>query len=312
TGLRSGITGADFEEAVRQFLASSVVEEDDGNNGNSGKKDKKDKKDKKRRIKGDSDDAEGNPDDDDADDGKKEKRKPYKHRGTILEGKIGVLGCMRRHCKDEANHNSKPGLALGGYFGRNILGLIDVGLEGAWGRVQPQAYSGRNALDLYGLDPNALTAVIAEEMGVPASMIPVDFNGLTVGDIKSTAVHVGPTLRIHIIPRGRLSAYVGGGVHYQLWRNHYETLGGDFRLSFHGVSLPLSAGVGYYVLRWLNLNAEFTYDHVFWLASGIRHPDLDFVAPILLINDAAIQAGSDLKKDLPTFWSLVLSARFRF
>ena len=43
TGLRSGITGADFEEAVRQFLASSVVEEDDdGNNGNSGKKDKKD------------------------------------------------------------------------------------------------------------------------------------------------------------------------------------------------------------------------------------------------------------------------------
>ncbi|MCP5521627.1 MAG: hypothetical protein H7A46_08775 [Verrucomicrobiales bacterium] len=55
TGVRSELTGADFEEAVRQFLASAVPPEpeDDGNNGggNDGK-DKKDKKDKGSTVGG--------------------------------------------------------------------------------------------------------------------------------------------------------------------------------------------------------------------------------------------------------------------
>ncbi len=227
-----------------------------------------------------------------------------------MEGKIGALGCLGRHCRDTANHNSSPGLALGGFFGFNILGFVDLGLEGAWGQLRPQAFSGRNVLDLYSLDANALASSIAAEMGVPS--LPLDFNTLTIGDVKSTAVHAGPTVRVHLIPRGRLSAYVGLGAHYQLWRNAYDTLGGDFRLSFHGVSIPASAGVGYYVLRRLNLNAEFTYDYAAWLAASIRHPDLDFVTPLLLVEEAALEAGSDLKKDLPSFWSLVLSARVRF
>ncbi|MCB9570370.1 MAG: hypothetical protein H6710_24690, partial [Myxococcales bacterium] len=268
-------------------------------------KPEKEPKEKKKRRRG--------TDDDDPEEEAKEKdkkREPFKHRGMILEGKIGALGCLRRHCHDQANHASKPGLALGGFFGGNILGLLDVGLEAAWGQLRPQAYSGRNVLDLYSINGNVLSTLIAEDMGVPS--IPLDFSTLTVGGIKSRAVHAGPTIRVHIIPRGRLSAYVGAGVHYQLWRNTYQTTGGDFRLSFHGISLPLSAGVGFYVLRKLALNAEFTYDHPFWLAAGIRHPDLNFVAPIALIQDAAEQAGTKLQSDLPTFWSLVLSARMRF
>ncbi len=267
-------------------------------------KNEKTKKTKRKKRRGDDSD-----DDDDAD-GKSERKKPYKHRGMIIEGKIGALGCLGRHCRDEANHNSAPGLALGGFFGVNVLGFIDLGLEGAWGRLRPRAYSGRNVFDLYSINGTVLSAKISEEMGVPS--LPIDFSTLTVGEVKSTAVHAGPTIRVHVIPRGRLSAYIGLGAHYQLWRNAYDTLGGDFRLSFHGVSVPASVGLGYYVLRRLNLNAEFTYDHTAWLAASIRHPDLDFVAPLLLLEEAALEAGTDLKKDLPNFWSLVLSARVRF
>jgi hypothetical protein len=57
SGIRSEITGADFEEAVRQFLASAVPPDggpvDDGNNG--GGNDDKDKKDKKDKDKDDDD-----------------------------------------------------------------------------------------------------------------------------------------------------------------------------------------------------------------------------------------------------------------
>lgn len=247
----------------------------------------------------------------DADEKAKDPKKKggWKHRGTIFEAKIGALGCMRKICKDPTRHDASAGLALGGFFGRNILGLLDVGLEAGWGKVRPDSYSGRNALALYGLDPNALVQAIAEDMGVPS--LNVDFSTLTVAAVKSQALHVGPTLRLHVIPRGRLSAYVGAGIHYQQWRNDYTTAGGPLRLNFHGLSLPLTAGLGFYVLRRLAIGGEFTYVHPFFLGAAVRHPELDTVVPLLLVRDVAKQAGADLDKELPTFWTVVLSVRVR-
>lgn len=247
----------------------------------------------------------------DADEKAKDPKKKggWKHRGTIFEAKIGALGCMRKICNDSTRHDASAGLALGGFFGRNILGLLDVGLEAGWGKVRPDSYSGRNALALYGLDPNALVQAIAEDMGVPS--LNVDFSTLTVAAAKSQALHVGPTLRLHVIPRGRLSAYVGAGIHYQQWRNDYTTAGGALRLNFHGLSLPLTAGLGFYVLRRLAIGGEFTYVHPFFLGAAVRHPELDTVVPLLLVRDVAQQAGVDLDKELPTFWTAVLSVRVR-
>ncbi|MBK8262313.1 MAG: hypothetical protein IPK80_13375 [Nannocystis sp.] len=235
---------------------------------------------------------------------------PWVHTGMILEGKIGMLGCTRRICRSENYHNSgKPGLMLGGFLGKNFRGLVDFGVEGAWGRVRPDGYSGRNAVDLYALDPYKLAEVLVEQTGMPD--LNPDFSSLTVGAVKSRAIHAGPTLRIHLIPRGRISAYVGIGLHYQQWRSDYETLGGPLRLGFHGISLPATAGVGAYVLRRLAVGAEFSYIHSFYMAAGVRHPELTTAAPIFLIESAALRAGANLRTDLPSFWSLGLSVRVR-
>jgi hypothetical protein len=235
---------------------------------------------------------------------------PWVHTGMILEGKIGMLGCTRRICRSENYHNSdKPGLMLGGFLGKNFRGLVDFGVEGAWGRVRPDGYSGRNAVDLYALDPYKLAEVLVEQTGMPD--LNPDFSSLTVGEVKSRAIHAGPTLRIHLIPRGRISAYVGIGLHYQQWRSDYVTLDGPLRLGFHGISLPATAGVGAYVLRRLAVGAEFSYMHSFYMAAGVRHPELTTAAPIFLIESAALRAGADLRADLPSFWSLGLSVRVR-
>src|SRR5690606_37334451 len=185
---------------------------------------------------------------DTAGDGKGEaKKKPYKHTGLILEGKIGVLGCFRTHCRAQYHHDAAPGLALGGFVGGNLLfGFLDVGLEAGWGRLRPRAYSGRNVLDLYSVDPARLQQVVAEETGAP---VPVDFSTLTLGEIQSRAIHAGPTIRVHVTPRGRVSAYLGAVLHYQQWRSDYETVGGKMRIGWHGIGVPLTAGVGGYVLR---------------------------------------------------------------
>ena len=83
------------------------------------------------------------------------------------------------------------------------------------------------------------------------------------------------------------------------------------RIGWHGLSVPLTAGVGGYVIRRLAIGAEFSYIHALFLAAGLRHPDLNLVTPLALIESAAQEAGTNLRQDLPTFWTLVLSARVR-
>ena len=203
-------------------------------------------------------------------------------------------------------------MRLGGFVGGNILGIIEVGIAAGWNTLRPRDVVGQNALNLYGLDPAQVQVAIAEAMNVPA--LAVDLSTLTVQSASSRALDIGPSLRIHFLRRGRGIAYAGVDVHYQLWRNRYSTTGGDLRLDFHGISVPLRAGGGVHVHKNLAIIGEFSYAMTLFVVGGIRHPMLSAVAPLQALEGQASAVGStgSLKSGLPHFWNLSLALRLRF
>lgn len=235
--------------------------------------------------------------------------KKWRHSGLILEPRLGVLGCTREFCAGSSGHDAKPGVMLGGFLGGNVFGLLDLGIEAQWGAPRPGDIAGRNALTLYGLDPALLQGVIAERTGV--DFIELDFSKLTVTSGTMRSVSAGPAMRIHFIRKGRGLAYVGAGIHYQLWRNRYETTGGPTRLDFHGFVAPLRIGGGAFVHPNIAITGEFAYNYAFYMITGISHTELSAVAPLTVIEGAALEAGSNLRKGVPHFWSFTVAVRFR-
>lgn len=237
--------------------------------------------------------------------------KKWRHGGLIVEPRFGALGCSRSFCAGSSGHDARPGMQVGGFIGGNVFGLLDVGIEAQWGTLRPADLSGRNAITLYGLDPALLQQVIASRTGT--DLIQIDFTKLLItGDTATMrSVNMGPAFRIHFIRKGRGIAYIGAGMHYQLWRNRYETASGPTRLDFHGLSAPLRVGGGAFVHPNIAITGEFSYTPTFFIATGVSHVDLSGVAPLTVLEGAALEAGSDLRKGLPHFWSFSLNVRFR-
>ena len=232
--------------------------------------------------------------------------KKWRHTGLVFDLQIGTAGCFRQVCR--AEHHAAPGVHLGGFFGGNVLGVLELGLEAGWNTMRPRDVAGRNAINLYGLDPAALQREISEQQGIP---VEVDFSTLTVRSATSRAFNIGPSLKIHFIRKGRGLAYVGAGLHYQRWRNRYETDGGDLRLDFHGIAAPFKIGGGALVHPNIAIVGEFTYSLAFYVLGGVRHPDLFAVAPLSLIESAS-SATTGLTGNLPHFGKFSVNLRFRF
>ncbi len=240
----------------------------------------------------------------------KKKRKRFRHRGFIGEFKIGAAGCFKRACKSQAGHYAKPGISLGGFVGGNIFGIADFGLELMWATMTPRAYSGRNVVDLYGIDSVRLQELLVENATYIGSDFSVD--SLVLGTAKMRVLNVGPALRIHLVPRGRISAYVGTAFDYQLWRNKYETVGGPLRLDFHGLAIPLLGGVGFYPHPNVAVGFEFRWVYSYHIVIAAKHPELNAGAPIGLIDMAGRDEGIEVSSGLPTFWHAGASLRARF
>jgi len=236
--------------------------------------------------------------------------KKWRHAGLIVDLNLGTAFCTRQFCRTGAGHDAAPGVALGAFFGGNVLGILEVGIAVGWNTLRPRGVAGRNAISLYDLDPVLLQQVIADQIGVPN--IELDFSTLNVTSATSRAVNVGPSLRVHFIRKGRGLAYAGAGVHYQLWRNRYATTGGDARLDFHGISAPFHVGGGAFVHPNIAVVGEFTYALAYFVLGGVKHPSLSSVAPLAIIEESALEAGSGLIKGLPHFGKFTVNLRFRF
>ncbi|MGB1277359.1 MAG: hypothetical protein ACPG77_16570 [Nannocystaceae bacterium] len=242
--------------------------------------------------------------------GKPKKSKKFRHRGTILEFKIGAAGCFKRICKSQGYHYAKPGLSLGGFLGGNLFGFLDLGLEVMWGAMTPRAYSGRNAVDMFGIDSLRLQQLLEENAEFIGTEFRVD--SLLVGSAKMRVLNAGPALRIHVIPRGRISAYVGTALDYQRWRNKYVTVSGPLNLDFHGLALPILGGVGFYPHPNVAVGFEFRWVYSAHLVVVAKHPELHTGAPVALIDMAGRDEGIEVSSGLPTFWHANASLRARF
>lgn len=238
-----------------------------------------------------SDGAKKTEDDGAKQDDEKEEAEPIKHKGFIVDFRVGVLGCTRPICK---RHDAKPGLRLDGMLGRNFFGIIDFGLAGAWGRMRANVAPGTDGLSLYGLDPAALPPEAAALM----------FDQFTVNEAHFETVQAGFDLRVHVIPRGRFDPYVGVGAQYNLLRAIYDTPAGATRLGFHGLAFPIQAGMVVFVHKNIALGAQFDWLVTWYGGITVRGAPGRLGAPIPLIKDAAAQAGVNLPGDLPHFWSL--------
>ncbi|WP_170135897.1 hypothetical protein [Nannocystis exedens] len=234
--------------------------------------------------------------------------KKWRHAGLIVEPRFGTLGCTRQFCASSSGHGERPGALLGGFIGGNLLGLLDLGIEAQWGTLRPRDVEGKNAVTLFGIDPARLEQALSERLGTE---VDVDFNQLIVNSAKARAVSAGPALRIHFLRKGRGVAYIGTGIHYQLWRNRYDTTGGPTRMDFHGFVAPFRVGGGAFVHPNIAVTGEFAYHYAFYVITGVSHPELSGVAPLTIIEGAALDAGANLRKGLPHFWSFSVSVRFR-
>ncbi len=231
------------------------------------------------------------------------------HNGFILELKVGTVGCTRAICSGSQRLSATPGIQLGGFMGGNIAGFVDIGFQGRWGMLSSSPDRGMNALQIYGIDPVGLQQQIQQATSLPMNM---DLSGLNIESATSRVVNVGPSFRLHLIPRGRVSAYIGSGVSYQLFRSRYGTPTGPMRLDFHGLAIPAQAGLGAYVHKNIAVGAEFTYDWAYYMIVGFNHPAQRLVAPMAVVSEAARSAGADLRAELPHFWAITGNLRTRF
>lgn len=221
------------------------------------------------------------------------------HNGLILGAGVGPVGCTRSVCADE--HDSQVSYGFEGIFGWNFLGFVELGAQGGWGRVVPQIDGNTNALSLYGVREGDRDAV-ADQLGLTASE-------LTVSDAESQFIHAAPVVRVHFPRRGRVAAYAGVGVGYLLYRNDYSGPDGDFRLDWHGVQIPVQAGLAIYPAKRIALTVTGSYRFAWYAAGRLDHPRASGAAPAGALADAVDGAGLDFDAQLPHTWSAMFGLR---
>ena len=139
----------------------------------------------------------------------------------------------------------------------------------------------------------------------------IDLSTLAVTDAKLRTAQFGPVMRLHFVPRGRFIGYVGTGAQYSLFRAKYDTLGGDVRLDFHGLTVPIQAGFGVHVLENLAVGIQFDYLWSWYGLSTVDHPTQRFTLPMRVLQSAAKMQQVDLRKQLPQFWTFGFALRAR-
>ena len=238
---------------------------------------------------------------------KREAPEPISHRGFVLEALVGTMGCTRSMCASSEGHDAKPNIAVSGFLGGNIGGFVDLGLEGGWGRLRADVPAGSNGLSLYGIDTSQLQQAVAQRLGITDAVM--NFSAMTVDEAQMGVSRGGVALRVHFVPRGRVTAFAGSGVDYLLLRTRYDSARGPSRIDLHGLAVPISAGLGVYLFRHVALLARFDYLWSRYLLLRIDDPQTQFVAPVTMIADVGT---SDLQRNLPHFWTVGAGLRANF
>ncbi len=230
----------------------------------------------------------------------------YPHRGLVADLRVGTLGCIGPLCR--TGHDVSPGARLGGFIGGNVRGWFELGLGGGWGTMATNITPGTNALVLYGLDPGRLQQALAAQA---AGLVNIDFAGLAVQEGRLRAAQLGPSMRIHVRPRGRIGAFVGSGVGYNVLRARYETAAGDVGLDFHGIEVPVEANLSVYLHEHVAVGLQFDYMWTWYGVAVLDHPQQRVALPMGVLQAAGEQQGVDLRGQLPQFWTLGLAVRGR-
>lgn len=233
-------------------------------------------------------------------------RRPIPHRGVVADFRIGTLGCIGGLCR--RGHDVRPGVRLGGFLGGNVRGWFEAGVSGGWGTLGTNVTPGTNAMLLYGLDPGTLQQLLWAQA---AGVLQVDLAGLAVQDAKLRAAQVGPSVRIHLVPRGRVGAFVGSGVGYNVLRARYQTAVGQVGLDFHGIEVPVEANLSVYVLEHLAVGLQFDYMWTWYGVAVLDHPQQRLALPVAVLQAAGELQGVDLRGQLPQLWTLGLAVRGR-
>ncbi len=237
-------------------------------------------------------------------DGGPARGKTIVHKGFVLQPYVGTVGCTRSVCA--GNLGADPGVAVGGFLGGNVAGWFEVGLRGGWGRLRADIAPGQDILALYGIDAGALAQQVTAATGVPLSL---NHAAMTVTRTTLSTADGALALRLHLVPRGRVAAYVGSGVGYQLFRGRFDTQGGPARLDFHGLQVPVEGGLAVYVVPHLAVGARFDYRLTYYLAAALDHPALAGAVPMSALEQAT---STDLDKTLPHFWTVAATVRASF
>lgn len=235
------------------------------------------------------------------------KKEPFTHAGPVLDFRIGTLGCIGGFCGSDS-HNVRPGVRLGGFLGGNIRGWFEAGIGGGWGTMRSDVTPGTNALLLYGLDPNLLQQALAAQA---AGVLNLNLAALAVTDSELRSTQVGPSVRVHFVPRGRFDAFVGTGVGYNLLRARYETALGSTTMDFHGIYVPAEANVSVYVHPNIAVGVQFDYMWTWYGVTVLDHPQQRLAAPLGVLEAGGGQGGQDFRDDLPQLWTLGLALRGR-
>lgn len=235
------------------------------------------------------------------------KDKKYEHNGFTVDFRVGTQGCIRGACA--GSHQAKPGARLHGFVGGNIRGWVDLGIAGGWGTFTPDVPDGESVFTLWGFNPNALQAYLEQMAGGLA--LPFNFSSLNVIDAKLRSARGGPAFRVHFIPRGRFTAYVGSGFGYSLFRAKYDTNDGNVGLDFHGIDVPVEAGFAYWVLPNLAIGTQFDFNWAWYGLVRVSHPEQDAVIPVRVLDAAAEQQDVDIRSQLPYQWAAGVMLRAR-
>jgi hypothetical protein len=232
------------------------------------------------------------------------KKPEFHHKGFVMQALLGTMGCTRSLCA--GRHGARPGVHVGGFIGGNIAGFVEVGAAGGWGQFNADLNDGTTGLDLFGVD------------GIDPALLSTDLGSAfdpMMSEVQSSrlsSAYAGPHLRVHFIPRGRVTAFVGSGARYQLFRGDYETSGGKARLDFHGLQVPIEGGLAVHVVKHVSLGVGFTYQWTHYFAMVLDTPSDTLALPLSAVQEQMESLGGDLRGELPRFWTVDVSVRVNF
>jgi hypothetical protein len=233
------------------------------------------------------------------------KKPEFRHNGFVMQALLGTMGCTRSLCA--GRHGARPGVHVGGFIGGNIAGFVEVGAAGGWGQFNADLNDGTTGLDLFGID------------GIDPALLSSDLGGSAFDPMMSevqssrlSSAYAGPHLRVHFIPRGRVTAFVGSGARYQLFRGDYDTSGGKARLDFHGLQVPIEGGLAVHVVKHVSLGVGFTYQWTHYFAMVLDTPSDTLALPLSVVQEQMESLGGDLRGELPRFWTVDASVRVNF